>query len=42
VYVAPAIIFTPADVMHYFTALEPDTALHCINILHDGEPVIHR
>lgn len=39
-YVAPTIILTPAHVLHYFTALEPDTALHCINVLHDGVPVI--
>jgi quercetin dioxygenase-like cupin family protein len=39
-YVAPAIIFTPAGTLHKFTATEPNTALHCINVLHDGEPII--
>ena len=41
-YVAPTIIFTPAEVMHKFTALEPNTALHCINILHEGVPMLTR
>ena len=39
-YTAPTTILTPAHVLHYFTALEPCTALHCINVLHDGVPVV--
>jgi len=39
-HIAPAILFTPAHVLHYFTALESNTALHCINVLHDGVPVV--
>lgn len=37
---APAVLFTPKGVLHKFTALEPGTALHCINVLHAGFPVV--
>jgi len=39
-YISPAIIFTPAHVLHYFKALEKNTALHCINVLKNYEPLI--
>jgi quercetin dioxygenase-like cupin family protein len=38
-YAAPALVITPKDIHHKFTALEDKTVLCCIHAVRDGDDV---